>query len=82
MRRTTITLPDDMARAVDREARRRRTSVSQVVREALASHLRLAGEGDGSRAVPFAALGHSGHGSTARDFEEILDAEWIPDRDR
>jgi Arc/MetJ-type ribon-helix-helix transcriptional regulator len=80
MRRTTITIPEDIARAVDREAHRRRTSVSQVVRDALAAHLSLAG--DGPRHLPFAALGKSGHRTTARDFEEILEAEWTRDRDR
>lgn len=73
MKPTTITLPDDLALAVEREARRRSVSVSQVVREALAASLGVAAEHP--REVPFAALGGSGQRTTARDFEEILAAE-------
>ena len=80
MKRTTISLPDDLAVALEREAQRRRLSVSYVVREALQAQLGLAG--DKPRKLPFAALGGSGHRNTARDFEEILAAEWSPDRDR
>lgn len=80
MKRTTVTLPDELALAVDREARRRRLSVSQIAREALAAHLGLAGEEP--RQLPFVALGSSGHRTTARDFEDILAAEWTRDRGR
>lgn len=74
MKRTTISLPDDMAQALDREARRQGTSVSAVAREALAERLRLrAGQ---VRDLPFAALGHSGTRDTARRADEILDEEW------
>lgn len=74
MKRTTISLPDDMAQALDREARRQGTSVSAVAREALAERLRLrAGQ---VRDLPFAALGRSGTRDTARRADEILDAEW------
>lgn len=80
MKRTTITLPDELALAAEREARRRRSSVSQIAREALSAYLRV---GDAApRTLPFAALGSSGHRSTARDFEDILAAEWLPARDR
>jgi predicted transcriptional regulator len=74
MKRTTISLPDDMAQALDREARRQGTSVSAVAREALADRLRLqAGQ---ARDLQFAALGRSGTHDTARRADEILDAEW------
>jgi predicted transcriptional regulator len=72
MKRTTISLADDLAAAVEREARRRRVPVSQVAREALEAHL---GRG-GTRTLSFAALGRSGHRTTAVDAEAILDAEW------
>jgi predicted transcriptional regulator len=39
MKRTTISLPDDLAAALGREAARRRTSVSQVAREAIEARL-------------------------------------------
>jgi Arc/MetJ-type ribon-helix-helix transcriptional regulator len=81
MKRTTISLPDDVAAALQREASRRRTSVSEVVRLALATHLKHPQE----RVLPFEALGDSGSKhNTARDMEEILAREWSEaiDRDR
>jgi Arc/MetJ-type ribon-helix-helix transcriptional regulator len=72
MKRTTISLPDDLAGMVEREARRRRTSVSEVVRIALASHFDL----HKPRELPFANLYHSGHTSDAADLEDILAKEW------
>jgi metal-responsive CopG/Arc/MetJ family transcriptional regulator len=80
MKRTTISLPDELAAAVARAADRRRVSVSELTREALSAHL---GVGTGKRRkLGFAALGSSGHSTTARDMEEILAAEWGPDLDR
>ncbi len=80
MKRTTISLPDDLAAALEREARRRRVPVSLVAREALEA--RLGRTATARRDLPFAALGRSGHHSTARDFEEILEVEWLRDRGR
>ena len=77
MKRTTVTLTDDLALLADREVRRRGGSLSELVREALAAYLGLGGEA--RRRLPFAALGASGHRHTARDLEEILDSEWTPD---
>ena len=80
MTRTTIALPDELARLVAREAKRRDTSVSEVVRGALAQHLGVApGE---TRALPFAGLSKSGHRRTARDAEKILAREWARVRGR
>lgn len=70
----TTSLPDDMAQALEREARRRGTSVSAVAREALAELLRLrAGQ---VRDRPFAALGRSGTRDTARRADDVLNEEW------
>jgi len=80
MKRTTISLPDDLAAAVKREARRRRIPVSQVAREALEA--RLGRPTTDRRKIPFAGLGRSGHRTTARDLDEILETEWTHDRDR
>ncbi|HYM44758.1 MAG TPA: CopG family transcriptional regulator [Solirubrobacteraceae bacterium] len=80
MKRTTVSLPDDLAQALDRESRRRHASVSEVTREALAQHLGLAS--GGPRELPFAALGHSGHRTTARDMEQLLEQEWNDDPGR
>ena len=78
MKRTTISMPDDLAAALEREARRRNVSVSQIAREAIETRL---GRGV-RRRIPFASLGRSGHHTTAQDIEEILEAEWGRDRDR
>jgi hypothetical protein len=80
MKRTTISLPDDLAAAVEREARRRHVSVSEVAREAIAKGLGRSPEG--RRKIPFAALGRSGYTTTARDMEELLKVEWDLDRNR
>jgi Ribbon-helix-helix protein, copG family len=81
MKRTTLSLPDDLAQALAREARRRSTSASAIARDALAKHLHLI-PGD-ARPLPFAALGRSGHTTTARDMEQLLEHEWNDDaRDR
>jgi len=79
MKRTTITLPEPLAQAVEREARRRRVSVSAIARDALAGHLGL--DPDSPRELPFVALGRSGQSNIAHDFEEILAAEWDRDLD-
>jgi predicted transcriptional regulator len=80
MKRTTISLPDDLAAALEREARRCRVSISQVAREAIEARLRRAPAG--KHRLPFIALGASGYHTTSEDIEEILAAEWTIDRDR
>jgi Arc/MetJ-type ribon-helix-helix transcriptional regulator len=80
MKRTTISLPDDLATAVQREARRRRMSVSEVTRQALTEHLGL--DGTKRRKLPFAAIGRSGQPDLADRMEEILAREWADDIDR
>lgn len=75
MRRTTISLPDDIAEALDREAHRRSLPVSAVARDALAKHLGF-GTAEDQRALPFAAIGRSGQRTTARDMEELIQQEW------
>ena len=80
MTRITISLPDQLARLVTREARRRSTSVSEVVRGAV--RLALGVAEDKPATIPFAGIGCSGRQHTARDAEEILAREWSSDRDR
>lgn len=75
MQRTTVSLPDDLAAALAREARRRAIPVSAVAREALAGFLGM-GEAEDRRALPFAGVGRSGAHTTARDMEELLADEW------
>lgn len=74
MKRTTLSLPDDLADALTREAHRQRTSASAIARDALARHLRLVPTEP--RPVPFAALGRSGQRTVARDMEDLLAREW------
>ena len=74
MFRTTITLPEELAAILMREAKRRDSSVSAIVRAAVGSFLGL---GDTKpRRLAFAALGRSGERHTARDAEKVLAREW------
>lgn len=79
MKRTTLSLPDELATLIEREARRRETSVSEIVRRALVRYF----ERDklGPREIPFANLGASGFSTTARDHEAVLREEWGRARD-
>jgi len=75
MTRTTLSLPDDLASALKREARRRHTSVSAVAREALAERFGLGGA---KREVPFAGIvsdAEPAHGAARMDegLAEIAD---------
>jgi Arc/MetJ-type ribon-helix-helix transcriptional regulator len=81
MKRTTITLSDELAAALERETRRRHSSASAVAREALSRYLGLPDDGE-PRKLPFASLGRSGRRHTARDAEEILAREWRDPRSR
>jgi len=74
MKRTTISLPDDLAQSLQREARRRDVSASELTREALQAHLGL--QPGRPRTLAFAALGHSGQADTARNMEDLLEDEW------
>ncbi len=78
MRRTTISLPDDVAAALKREARRRAMPASAIARDALTAYLGISGPDD-RRDLPFAALGRSGHSDTASEMEELLEQEWTAD---
>ncbi len=75
-----MSLPDDLAQALNREAQRRHASASEVTRAALAQHLGLVQ--NEPRELGFADLGRSGHHSTARDMEQLLEQEWndVPGR--
>jgi predicted transcriptional regulator len=81
MKRTTISLPDDLAAALEREAARRRTSVSQVAREALEA--KLGWDGDQARPLDFIGMVNGGEGdgrlSEYVDSDEFKKeyADWI-----
>ncbi len=80
MKRTTISLPDDLAAVLEREARRRQQSASQVTREALAEHLGV--NGTEQRRLGLVGIGRSGQSDTGERAEEILAAGWGRDLDR
>ena len=70
MRRTTVKLPDELDARLRHEAARRGTTVSEVTREAIESHL-----GGRQRRLIAAKAGRSGRKNTARRIEEILRRE-------
>ena len=78
--RITISVPDAVAQAVVREARRRGETVSALVRDAVEAYLR--GETASSRELTFIGIGRSGKKRTARNAEAILRREWGDAGDR
>ena len=74
MARTTISMPEDLARMAQREAQRRGVSLSAVVRQALEQHLyryrgrKLPWQGIVNRGVP-----------AARALDAELDRDWAND---
>jgi len=87
MKRITISIPDDLAAALERESRQDRKSVSEIAREAIEARVRPLPIVDGKRVLPFAGIGRSkGDGNIARDMEELMAKEWtvetLIDRDR
>ena len=78
--RITISLPEDLAHLVGREAKRRGETVSSFVREAVEAYLR--GDASKPRELAFVGIGRSGKKHTARNAEAILRREWGDARDR
>ncbi|HVS66088.1 MAG TPA: CopG family transcriptional regulator [Thermoanaerobaculia bacterium] len=72
MKRTTISLPDDLAALVEREAHRREVSVSELVRLALARLLRP----EGGRELPWAGVVREPEMVYGADLDEALAEEW------
>lgn len=72
MKRTTVSLPDDLALRLEREAARRSVSEAEVVRSALAQM--LGGNRSGRRPLPFPPLGDSGRSDISERFDEYLAA--------
>jgi predicted transcriptional regulator len=71
MRRTTVKVPDELDARLRHEARRRGSTVSELVREALEAHL-----GGRRRVLRAAGAGRSGRSDVSTRIEEILRAEW------
>jgi predicted transcriptional regulator len=71
MKRTTVKLPDDLDARLRHEAARRRTTISEVTREAIEAHLGTAGK----RHLLAAKAGRSGRSDVAERIEQILQRE-------
>ena len=80
MKRATITLPDDLADLVDREAIRRQTSFSEVVRQFIVRG--LSGSEEKPREIPWAGLFHDPEMVPAERLDEELAKHWADDIDR
>ena len=80
MKRTTITLPDELADLVGREARRRETSVSAVVRQLILDG--LGGTDEKPREIPWAAMFDDPGMVPGEQVEEALAERWPNDIDR
>ena len=80
MKRATITLPDELAELVDREAVRRQTSFSEVVRQYIVQG--LSGSEERPREIPWAGLFHDPDMIPAERLDEELAKHWADDLDR
>ena len=78
MKRTTITLPDELAELVSREAHRRQTSVSGLVRDLIEKGLAL----DSPREIPWAGLFEDPEMTPAARIDDELGQHWADDIDR
>lgn len=79
MKRTTITLPDDLAEFVNSEARRRESSVSEVIRGFIVQGLSGPSE---PRDIPWAGLFNDPDMVPAERLDEALANGWADDIDR
>lgn len=81
MKRTTITLPDELDSALRREAERSSTSVSEVARRLLV--VGLTGSAEKPREIPWTGLFHDPSMTPAERLDEELEG-WADavDRDR
>jgi predicted DNA-binding protein len=70
MKRTTVKLPDELDARLRQEAARRGTTISDLTREAIETHL-----GGKERRLLAAKAGRSGRKSTSERVEEILRSE-------
>jgi predicted transcriptional regulator len=75
VKRTTVKLPDELDARLRHEAQRRKTTASELTREAIEAHL---GGRQGKRPLMAAGSGRSGHSDISERIEEILRAEVGP----
>ncbi|HXV34830.1 MAG TPA: CopG family transcriptional regulator [Gaiellaceae bacterium] len=72
MKRTTVKLPDELDARLRLEAKRRGLTISELTREAIATHL----DGGGRRTLLAAGAGRSGRADVSERIEELLREEW------
>lgn len=80
MKRTTITLTEDLADLVALEARRQRSNVSEVIRGLIADGLRASESKP--RKIPWAGLFDDPGTPSGEHIEELLGERWADDIDR
>ena len=80
MKRTTITLPNDLADLVDSVARRRQTSVSEVIWTFIVEG--FAGTAAKPREIPFARLFQDPGMAAGEAIDAVLMLHWVDDIDR
>ena len=80
MKKTTITLPDDLAYLVSLEAERRETSLSDVIRQLVLE--RLGGSTGSPREIPWAGLFEDPQMTPGSRIRELLAERWADDIDR
>lgn len=76
MKRTTITLTDDLAELLIHEARRQHTSVSELVRRLVKASFGVSPEG---RKLPFASLFRDPKMVSGADVDDELKKRWAHD---
>jgi Ribbon-helix-helix protein, copG family len=76
MKRTTITVPEQTLARLEREARRRHTSVSAIVRECIGARFPGTEYEQGPRHIAFAGIGESTDGLNAADTDDYLAEHW------
>ena len=74
MQRITISVPDELAASLRRQAKICRKSVSEVVREILAAE--EAEAESKPKEISFIGIGASGHPDLARNMDDYLAEHW------
>jgi len=82
MKRTTVNLPEDLVWRLEREAKRRDASVSEVVRRVLSEHFGMNGNAPSSRYAGIIGLFDSGRRDVSERMEELLAETWADDIER
>ncbi|MBI3925923.1 MAG: ribbon-helix-helix protein, CopG family [Armatimonadetes bacterium] len=80
MKRTTITLPDDLADIVAMEARRQGTSVSGLIQQLVRQS--LMGTPERRRQIPWAGIFHDSEMIAGDQVEQALAESWPDEIDR